>query len=77
RLARVIGETLAEGVELRQRGAGDRDAYRIHGRLHAPCPVCATPIERIDFEEHTVFYCPACQTNGRVLKDRRLSRLLR
>ena len=77
RLAEVIAETLAEGIELRQRGAGDREAYRIHGRLHAPCPVCATPIERIDFEEHTVFYCPACQTNGRVFKDRRLSRLLR
>ena len=40
-------------------------------------PPCGTPIARVDFEEHTIFYCPACQTGGRVLKDRRLSRLLR
>jgi formamidopyrimidine-DNA glycosylase len=77
RLARTIDETLAEGTELRERGAADKKAYRIHNRLGQPCPVCATPIARIDFEEHTVFYCPMCQTGGRVLKDRRLSRLLR
>ena len=37
----------------------------------------ATPIAQVDFEEHTIYYCPECQTGGRVLKDRRLSRLLR
>jgi formamidopyrimidine-DNA glycosylase len=77
RLARTIDETLAEGIELRERGAGDKKAYRVHNRLGQPCPVCGTPIARIDFDEHTVFYCPRCQTGGRVLKDRRLSRLLR
>jgi formamidopyrimidine-DNA glycosylase len=76
-LARVIDETLGEGLRLREHGVGDKKAYRIHNRLDEPCPACGTPIARIDFEEHTVFYCPACQTGGRVLKDRRLSRLLR
>ncbi len=42
-----------------------------------PCHVCGTPLAQIDFEEHTIYYCPECQTGGRVLKDRRLSRLLR
>ena len=45
--------------------------------LGEPCYVCGTPIARVDFEEHTIYYCPECQTGGRVLKDRRLSRLLR
>ena len=76
-LARVIDETLAEGLALREQGAGDKKAYRIHNRLGEPCPACGTAIAQIDFEEHTVFYCPQCQTGGRVLKDRRLSRLLR
>ena len=49
----------------------------MHKKLHEPCHVCGTPIERVDFEEHTIFYCPQCQTGGRLLKDRRLSRLLR
>jgi formamidopyrimidine-DNA glycosylase len=76
-LAATIRELLAEGLELRLAGAADTKAYRVHNRLGEPCPNCATPIERVDFEEHTIFYCPACQTGGRVLKDRRLSRLLR
>ena len=59
------------------RGKGDRDVYRVHNRLGEPCPLCGMPIARVDYEEHTVYYCPHCQTGGRVLKDRRLSRLLR
>lgn len=77
RLSTTIEETLAEGLRLREKGAGDKKAYRIHNRLGEPCPVCATPIEQVDFEEHTIYYCPQCQTGGRVLKDRRLSRLLK
>ena len=77
RLGATIRDTLAEGLELRLRGAGDKKAYRVHNRLGEPCPVCGTPIARVDFEEHTIYYCPTCQTEGRVLKDRRLSRLLR
>jgi formamidopyrimidine-DNA glycosylase len=77
RLADAIDEELARGLELRERGASDRVAYRIHDRLGQPCPRCGTPIARVDFDEHTIYYCPSCQTEGRVLKDRRLSRLLR
>jgi formamidopyrimidine-DNA glycosylase len=77
RLARAIDDELVRGLELRLRGAGDAKTYRIHDRLGEPCFVCETPIARVDFEEHTIYYCPHCQTGGRVLKDRRLSRLLR
>jgi formamidopyrimidine-DNA glycosylase len=76
-LADAIDSELARGLELRERGAKDAKVYRVHNKLHEPCYVCATPIERVDFDEHTVYYCPQCQTGGRVLKDRRLSRLLR
>ena len=77
RLAAAIDEELLRGLELRERGLGDKRVYRIHGKLGEPCDACGTPIARVDYEEHTVFYCPECQTGGRVLKDRRLSRLLR
>ncbi len=77
RLHAAIREELARGLELRVRGANDRKTYRIHNHLGEPCPRCGMPIARVDFDEHTIFYCPECQTEGRVLKDRRLSRLLR
>jgi formamidopyrimidine-DNA glycosylase len=77
RLAIAIDEELARGLELRERGANDKKTYRVHNKLNEPCYVCGTPIARVDFEEHTIYYCPDCQTGGRVLKDRRLSRLLR
>jgi formamidopyrimidine-DNA glycosylase len=77
RLAEAIDEELGRGIELRERGAKDAKTYRIHDRLGEQCPDCGTPIARVDYEEHTIYYCPLCQTNGRVLKDRRLSRLLR
>ena len=54
-----------------------RPSYRVHDRLGEPCWRCGTPLARVDFEEHTIYYCTVCQTEGRVLKDRRLSRLLR
>jgi formamidopyrimidine-DNA glycosylase len=76
-LAEAIDSELLRGLELRERGAKDAKVYRVHKKLHEPCHVCATPIERVDFDEHTIFYCPQCQTGGRMLKDRRLSRLLR
>jgi formamidopyrimidine-DNA glycosylase len=77
RLTEAIDDELARGLELRESGANDKRTYRIHGKLGEPCYVCGTRIARVDYEEHTVFYCPHCQTGGRVLKDRRLSRLLR
>jgi formamidopyrimidine-DNA glycosylase len=77
RLSAAIDSELSRGLELRERGASDKKAYKVHNRLGEPCPRCGTPIARVDFEEHTIFYCPTCQTEGRILKDRRLSRLLR
>ena len=77
RLHSAMLEELARGLELRERGANDAKTYRVHRRLGEPCHVCGTPLAQVDFEEHTIFYCPNCQTGGRVLKDRRLSRLLR
>jgi formamidopyrimidine-DNA glycosylase len=77
RLAAAIDEELARGLELRERGANDAKTYRVHNKLGDSCFVCGTPLARVDFEEHTIYYCPTCQTGGRVLKDRRLSRLLK
>ena len=77
RLATAIDDELTRGLELREQGANDKRTYRVHDKLGTPCYVCGTPIARVDFEEHTIYYCPECQTGGRVLKDRRLSRLLR
>ena len=77
RLSDAIQEELARGLELREHGASDKKIYRVHNRLDEPCPQCGTPLARVDFEEHTIYYCPSCQTEGRILKDRRLSRLLR
>jgi formamidopyrimidine-DNA glycosylase len=50
---------------------------RVHRHQGEPCPRCATKLEAVHFEDYVIAYCPACQTEGRVLKDRRLSRLLR
>jgi formamidopyrimidine-DNA glycosylase len=77
RLAEAIESELRRGLELRERGADDRRTYRVHDHLGEPCHVCGAPIARVDFEEHTIYYCPQCQTGGRLLKDRRLSRLLK
>jgi formamidopyrimidine-DNA glycosylase len=77
RLSDAIQEELTRGLELRERGVSDKKIFRVHNRLDEPCPQCGTPLARVDFEEHTIYYCPSCQTEGRILKDRRLSRLLR
>jgi formamidopyrimidine-DNA glycosylase len=77
RLGAALHEDLTRALELREQGKGDAMVYLVHNRLGEPCPQCGTPIARVDFEEHTIYYCPSCQTEGRLLKDRRLSRLLR
>jgi formamidopyrimidine-DNA glycosylase len=77
RLAEAIDAELERGLELRERGAADQRTYRVHRKLAEPCYVCGTQIAQVDFEEHTIYYCPTCQTGGRILKDRRLSKLLR
>jgi formamidopyrimidine-DNA glycosylase len=76
-LASTIRENLARALELRIDGKGDAVVYLVHGRFGDPCPRCGETLRRVDFEEHTITYCPAEQTGGRILKDRRLSRLLR
>jgi formamidopyrimidine-DNA glycosylase len=81
-LAAAIDDDLARALALREQGKGDKDVYRVHRRLGEPCPRAhdvanGGPIHQVDYDEHTVFYCPACQTDGRTLKDRRMSRLLR
>jgi formamidopyrimidine-DNA glycosylase len=50
---------------------------RVHRREGQPCPRCATKLLAVHFEDYVIAYCPACQTEGRALKDRRLSRLLK
>ena len=77
RLAEAIDEDLSRALQLRLAGKGDKDVYLVHRRLGEPCPRCGDPLRQVDYEEHTVFYCAACQTGGRILKDRRMSRLLR
>jgi formamidopyrimidine-DNA glycosylase len=49
----------------------------VHRHQGEPCPRCATTLEAVHFEDYVIAYCPSCQTDGRVLKDRRMSRLLR
>ena len=49
----------------------------VHGKFKEPCPVCAAPIQRIVRAENQLDYCPGCQTDGRILKDRALSQLLK
>lgn len=62
-------------------GPGDITAFRpqfaVHGRYGKPCPVCGRPVQRIVYAENETNYCAVCQTGGRVLADRSMSRLLR
>jgi formamidopyrimidine-DNA glycosylase len=62
-------------------GAGEITAFRpdfaAHGKYGQPCPVCGTPVQRIRYAENETNYCPTCQTGGRLLADRSLSRLLK
>jgi formamidopyrimidine-DNA glycosylase len=54
-----------------------RDDMAVHGRYGEPCPVCGTPVQRIRYATNETNYCPECQTEGRLLADRALSRLLK
>ncbi len=83
RLHAALVDTLGDAVE-RARGlaAGDLKAekktgLRVHGRAGQPCPVCGDTIREVSFADKALQYCPACQTGGRPLADRRLSRLLK
>ncbi len=86
RLFRAARETLAAWTERLRVETGDafpekvtafRDGMAVHGRFRKPCPVCGSPVQRIRYAEHEVNYCATCQTGGRLLADRSLSRLLK
>jgi len=82
RLAEAVREVLAEGLEAERRRTGGLppklgDHFAIHGRWGRPCPRCGDDLRRISYESHEVTYCPRCQTGGKVLADRRFSRLVR
>jgi formamidopyrimidine-DNA glycosylase len=88
RLHAATQSTLAHWIDKLRRQFGDRfpgpgeiTAFRpdfaVHGRFGEPCPICATAVQRIRYAENETNYCPRCQTGGRVLADRSLSRLLR
>lgn len=74
-------ERLREQFRDRFPGAGDitafRDGFAVHGRYRKPCPVCGHDVQRIRYANNETNYCPVCQTGGRLLADRSLSRLLK
>jgi len=53
------------------------ERFRVHGRFGTPCPECKGDLRRVSYDSYEVTYCPTCQTGGKVLADRRLSRLIR
>jgi formamidopyrimidine-DNA glycosylase len=79
-------EILSEWTELLRAEVGEdfpkkvtafRDEMAVHGKYGQPCPVCGTPVQRIRYAANETNYCPVCQTEGRLLADRALSRLLK
>jgi len=86
RLYESVQRTLHEWIDRLREETGDRfpenvTAFRpgmaVHGRFKEPCPVCGTPVQRIVYAENECNYCPSCQTQGKLLADRSLSRLLK
>jgi formamidopyrimidine-DNA glycosylase len=86
RLWRASRETLAEWIAVRIAETGDgfpekvtafHARMAVHGKHGQPCPVCGAPVQRIVYADRETNYCPGCQTGGRILADRALSRLLR
>jgi formamidopyrimidine-DNA glycosylase len=86
RLFDATKATLVEWVERLRLDAGDgfpekvtafREEMAVHGRFRQPCPVCGSPVQRIVYAENETNYCATCQTDGKLLADRALSRLLR
>jgi formamidopyrimidine-DNA glycosylase len=71
RLLEQTGERFPERV------TAFRPEMAVHGKFGQPCPVCQTPVQRIRYAENETNYCPRCQTSGKLLADRSLSRLLK
>jgi len=78
-LRQVLEEALTRNRGVPASGLKDekRSAMRVHGRTGLPCPVCGDTIREVAFADRSLQYCPTCQTGGKPLADRRLSRLLR
>ena len=86
RLYRATREVLVEWVDRLRAETGEgwpekvtafRPDMAVHGRFEQPCPVCGAPVQRIRYADNETNYCPGCQTGGRILADRSLSRLLK
>jgi formamidopyrimidine-DNA glycosylase len=83
RLRAAICEVLDAGLERERRRTGGLsepklgEHFSVHGKAGLPCPECGAELARISYESHEVVYCPACQTGGKVLADRRRSRLVK
>jgi len=82
RLVDAIHAVLASAIEAERERTGGLptkigDHFTVHNRYGEPCPRCGDDLRRVSYESHEVTYCPTCQTGGKVLADRRLSRLLR
>jgi formamidopyrimidine-DNA glycosylase len=82
RLVEATHLILADALEVERRRAGGLpsklgDHFTVHNRAGEPCPACGADLRRVSYESHEVTYCPGCQTGGKVLADRRMSRLLR
>ncbi|MER7791184.1 DNA-formamidopyrimidine glycosylase family protein [Streptomyces sp. NPDC097640] len=83
RLYEAMGTTLRDAVEralgsaARDLKAEKRSGMRVHGRTGQPCPVCGDMVREVSFADSSLQYCPTCQTGGKPLADRRLSRLLK
>jgi formamidopyrimidine-DNA glycosylase len=86
RLFEAVQRTLQEWTDHLRREVGEgfpekvtafRSGMAVHGRFGQPCPVCQTPVQRIVYADNETNYCPRCQTGGKLLADRSLSRLLK
>jgi formamidopyrimidine-DNA glycosylase len=65
------------GDEFPEKVTAFRPEMAVHGKFMQPCPVCGTPVQRIRYADNETNYCPRCQTDGKLLADRALSRLLK
>ncbi|MFI6758107.1 Fpg/Nei family DNA glycosylase [Micromonospora sp. NPDC050417] len=75
----VLGDAVARSVGQRaaELKGEKRSGLRVHGRAGLPCPVCGDTVREVSFADSSLQYCPGCQTGGKPLADRRLSRLVR
>ena len=81
-LVAAVNGVLTDALQVERKRSGGLptklgEHFTVHGHAGQPCPVCGDDLRRVSYESHEVVYCPTCQTGGKVLADRRLSRLLR